>query len=61
MKRGASSPRLTVTLFSKGQLTIPAWIARRKGFAKGDRFTVSVIDEDSFAAVRLPRPRSGKP
>ena len=46
-------PRSTITtLTSKGQITVPAWIARRLGLRQGDQLDVSVLDEDGFSAVR---------
>jgi AbrB family looped-hinge helix DNA binding protein len=44
-------PRLTATLSSKGQLTIPKYVRDRLGLEPGTRLQIQALDEDSFAAV----------
>lgn len=45
---GSSTPT------SKGQITIPAKLARAMGIQRGDRFSLSVLNR-SIVAQRIPR------
>jgi AbrB family looped-hinge helix DNA binding protein len=44
-------PRLTATMSSKGQLTIPKYVRDRLGLGPGTRLEIQALDEERFAAV----------
>jgi len=47
-------PDRSSTVTSKGQITLPAKLARVMGIQRGDRFTLSIV-HGSIVAQRIPR------
>ena len=45
-------PPFTVTLWQKGQLSVPAWIVRKLGWKSGTKLEVTVIGEEEFLVRR---------
>jgi len=50
------SRRWTTTLTSKGQITVPRWIARRLRLTRGTRLTIRVTGQDEFVAATVNQP-----
>ena len=45
--------KITTTLTSKGQLTIPKSVRDRLGLERGDQVEVHVLDAETFIAVPI--------
>jgi antitoxin PrlF len=52
--------KITTTLTSKGQLTIPKSVRDRLGLKRGDKVEVRVLDEETFIAVPIRARREAK-
>ncbi len=45
----------SVTLTTKGQITVPKAVIAQHGFNRGDEFHVEILDEDTLRFTRVNR------